>query len=270
MSSSHLQRGLGSAEIVEKLDSLESELKQALEQMKALLAVKEADHSVKEERKHHHHDDDPPPPDVQSLSPIDSKPVFADDATTPAPTRTSSVAFLSGTPVVAAAAVASQYIATSPTPVLKPSTMTTSASTILSSRGRKDHPTTATHRIVLTAGSSSKYSHNQHDSLLSCHRRSSSLSLSSSTSTTSSSSAVSTASGSMSRSMRRVDLAIFKSPRRFQTSLNRNTYSDSKLTWVPSQETVKAHARKRSDRFHSTEEIMIARKVNQVFYKVAD
>lgn len=261
MSSSHLQRSLGSAEIAEKLDSLESELKQALEQMKALLAVKEADHSVEEERKH---------PDAQSnnttepLSPIDSKPVFADDdAPTPAPmmTRASSVAFLSGTPVAlppAVAAAASQSIATSPTPLLKPSTMTaTSASTILSSRGGKAGPT-ATNRIVLTAASSSKYSHSQHDSLLSCQRG------------PSSSSSVSTASGSTNRSMRRIDLDIFKSPRRFQTSLNRNTYSDSKLTWVPSQETAKAHARKRSDRFHSTEELMFARKVNQVFYKVAD
>jgi len=251
--SSQLQRSLGSAEIVEKLDSLESELKQALEQMKVLLAVKEADHSVKEERKHH--------PDAQSntteppLSPIDNKPVFADDSSTPVPvpTRASSVALLSGTPVVVAAAVASQYIATSPIPMVKPPTIiTSSASTILNSRGRKAEPT-ATNRIT-----SFKYSHSQHNSLISCHRASSS------------SSSVSTVSGSTNRSMKRVDLDIFKSPRRFQTSLNRNIYSDSKLTWVPSQETTKAHARKRSDRFHSTEEVMFAKKVNQVFYKVVD
>lgn len=251
--SSQLQRSLGSAEIVEKLDSLESELKQALEQMKALLAVKEADHSVKEERKHH--------PDAQSntaeppLSPIDSEPVFADDSPTPipVPTRASSVAFLSGTPVVAVAAV-SHYIATSPTPMVKPPTIITSASTILNSRGGKAEPT-ASNRVT-----SFKYSYSQHNSLISGHRGSSS----------SSSSSVSTVSGSSSRSMRRVDLDIFKSPRRFQTSLNRNIYSDSKLTWVPSQETMKAHARKRSDRFHSTEEVMFAKKVNQVFYKVVD
>ena len=252
--SSQLQRSLGSAEIVEKLDSLESELKQALEQMKVLLAVKEADHSVKEERKHH--------PDAQSntteppLSPIDNKPVFADDSSTPVPvpTRASSVALLSGTPVVVtAAAAASQYIATSPVPMVKPPTIiTSSASTILNSRGRKAEPT-ATNRIT-----SFKYSHSQHNSLISCHRASSS------------SSSVSTVSGSTNRSMKRVDLDIFKSPRRFQTSLNRNIYSDSKLTWVPSQETTKAHARKRSDRFHSTEEVMFAKKVNQVFYKVVD
>lgn len=247
--SSQLQRSLGSAEIVEKLDSLESELKQALEQMKVLLAVKEADHSVKEERKHH--------PDTQSntteppLSPIDSKPiiVFTD---VPVTTRASSVALLSGTPVAAAAA--SQYIATSPIPMVKPPTIiTSSASTILNSRGGKAEPTT-TNRVT-----SFKYSHSQHNSLISCRRGSSS-----------SSSSVSTVSGSTSRSMRRVDLDIFKSPRRFQTSLNRNIYSDSKLTWVPSQETTKAHARKRSDRFHSTEEVMFAKKVNQVFYKVVD
>ena len=254
--SSQLQRSLGSAEIVEKLDSLESELKQALEQMKVLLAVKEADHSVKEERKHH--------PDAQSntteppLSPIGNKPVFADDSSTPVPvpTRASSVALLSGTPVVvaAAAAAASQYIATSPIPMVKPPTIiTSSASTILNSRGRKAEPT-ATNRIT-----SFKYSHSQHNSLISCHRGSSS-----------SSSSVSTVSGSTNRSMKRIDLDIFKSPRRFQTSLNRNIYSDSKLTWVPSQETTKAHARKRSDRFHSTEEVMFAKKVNQVFYKVVD
>lgn len=251
--SSQLQRSLGSAEIVEKLDSLESELKQALEQMKVLLAVKEADHSVKEERKHH--------PDAQSntaeppLSPIDNKPVFADDSSTPVPvpTRASSVALLSGTPVVVTAAAASQYIATSPVPMVKPPTIiTSSASTILNSRGRKAEPT-ATNRIT-----SFKYSHSQHNSLISCHRGSSS------------SSSVSTVSGSTNRSMKRVDLDIFKSPRRFQTSLNRNIYSDSKLTWVPSQETTKAHARKRSDRFHSTEEVMFAKKVNQVFYKVVD
>ena len=251
--SSQLQRSLGSAEIVEKLDSLESELKQALEQMKVLLAVKEADHSVKEERKHH--------PDAQSstteppLSPIGNKPVFADDSSTPVPvpTRASSVALLSGTPVVVAAA-ASQYMATSPIPMVKPPTIiTSSASTILNSRGRKAEPT-ATNRIT-----SFKYSHSQHNSLISCHRASSS-----------SSSSVSTVSGSTNRSMKRIDLDIFKSPRRFQTSLNRNIYSDSKLTWVPSQETTKAHARKRSDRFHSTEEVMFAKKVNQVFYKVID
>ena len=254
--SSQLQRSLGSAEIVEKLDSLESELKQALEQMKVLLAVKEADHSVKEERKHL--------PDTQSntteppLSPIDSKPIilFTDDSSTPVPvtTRASSVALLSGTPVAAAAAAASQYIATSPIPMVKPPTIiTSSASTILNSRGGKAEPTT-TNRVT-----SFKYSHSQHNSLISCRRGSSS-----------SSSSVSTVSGSTSRSMRRVDLDIFKSPRRFQTSLNRNIYSDSKLTWVPSQETTKAHARKRSDRFHSTEEVMFAKKVNQVFYKVVD
>ena len=230
------------------LDSLENDLKHALEQMKSLLIpARDANNRIVEEIQHQPQYDTRQSDDaVKSPSPA----VSMDSSTTPVSTidSRSPPLFYTGSPILSS----KQATTTLTSPVLKRSNSTAeTTTTMLSSREK----VTGINRVLLgTTSASSASKHSFHyDSLIS--NRDSVMSTSTRSSLI------------ISRSMRRIDMDIFKSPRRHQTSRNRNTFSESKLIWMPSQETITAHERKRSDRFHTTEELMFARKVNQVFYK---
>lgn len=60
---------------------------------------------------------------------------------------------------------------------------------------------------------------------------------------------------------RHVDLSIFKSPTSHRRNASKNVFDDAKLTWVSAKGVVP-----KKERFQSTNDLMLAKEVNPVFF----
>lgn len=139
------------------------------------------------------------------------------------------------------------------------------------STSRKGHSGTASQRIyassphsprsVLSSSKASQNSHHQHQ-----HSKLQDVSFASGgLMNLSLSRSKLDSSGRINRSsplVRHVDLSIFKSPKSHCRNVSRNVYDDAKLTWVSTQKTAAA----KKERFQSTNDLMLAKEVNPVFF----
>jgi hypothetical protein len=60
---------------------------------------------------------------------------------------------------------------------------------------------------------------------------------------------------------KRTNLRIFRSPLNHQKHKNRNKFNETSMTWAPTGVSLR-----RNERFQTTEDLMIAKKINPVFY----